>query len=236
KDGEPFYHELFPLLRKRGLEMGCYFESFSLPSESLLKAFSKTFDLRSSFLALSPESGDERIRARNKAFSFSNDALMKAISTAQGLGIRVDIFFAMGIPGETFADLKKTMALRRDIKRRFNNIGRTWTSPISLEPGAPWHQDPERFGIVSTRTTFDDFYRAGSPDGGGLGYYIPDYMNNGRGLGEKEFERTLKAEKCRHHCSLHPNAAKAASPFWGRQYCRFLRWRMGGRLESHSNR
>ena len=216
--------------------MGCYFESFSLPSDFFLKEFSKTFDLGRSTLALSPESGDERIRDKNKSFSFSNDALMKAISTAEGLGIGVDIFFAMGIPGETYADLRQTISLRRDIKERFKNIGRTWTSPISLEPGSPWHQDPESFGIVSTRTSFDDFYRGSSPSGGGLGYYIPDYMNNGGSLGAKEFEQMLKVEKCRYHCSLHPNSAKANSPFWGRLYCRYLRWRMGGLRESNSHR
>ena len=141
-EGERYYREFFPLLRQRGLRMKCYFESFSLPSEAFLKEFQATFDTDGSILALSPESGDEGIRNRNKSFSYSNEDLLKTIARAETLGIRVDIFFAMGIPGEGYADLAQTAALRRKIQKRFKNIGRIWTSPISLEPGSPWHLHP----------------------------------------------------------------------------------------------
>ncbi|MCD6561559.1 MAG: radical SAM protein [Deltaproteobacteria bacterium] len=227
KEGERYYLELFPLLRMRGLRVKCYFESFSIPSETFLKAFAATFDLNGSIIALSPESGDERIRRRNKSFSFSNDALMKTISRAEKLGIRVDIFFAMGIPGEKFKDLAKTYSLRKEIKRRFKNIGRTWTSPISIEPAAPWYMNPEEFGIVSLRNSFEDFFRAGAGSGG-IGYYIPDYLGNGKLLDRFGFERLLKRTRCRHHCSFHPNPAKSSSPFRGRIYCRYMRWIVGG--------
>jgi radical SAM superfamily enzyme YgiQ (UPF0313 family) len=228
KEGMPYYLELFPLLRKRGVRARCYFESFSLPSRAFLAAFAETFVRDGSVVALSPESGDERIRDRNKSFSFSNHQLMETISTAEGLGIRVDVFFAMGIPGERYEDLGKTISLRREIKRRFSNIGRSWSSPISLEPGSPWHLEPEAFGIVSSRSAFDDFYRASSPVGGGLGYHIPDYLGDGRELGGEDFENLLKKAKCRDHCSLHPDPTMSSRPFWGRMYCRYLNWRVGG--------
>ncbi|MDO9351294.1 MAG: radical SAM protein, partial [Deltaproteobacteria bacterium] len=188
KEGERYYAELFPLLRKNHLRTRVYFESFSLPSEPFLEEFSETFILDGSILALSPESGDEGVRQRNKTFSYSNEALMKAISAAERLGIRVDLFFSMGIPGERHSDLSKTASLRREVKRRFKKIGRIWFSPISLEPGSPWHLHPEEFGIVSTKQSFLDFYRGSSPGGGGLGYFIPDYKGDGKELDEQEFE------------------------------------------------
>ncbi|MDP3016493.1 MAG: radical SAM protein, partial [Deltaproteobacteria bacterium] len=180
KEGERYYAELFPLLRKNHLRTRVYFESFSLPNEPFLEEFARTFILDGSILALSPESGDEGVRQRNKTFSYSNEALMKAISAAERLGIRVDLFFSMGIPGERHSDLSKTASLRREVKRRFKKIGRIWFSPISLEPGSPWHLHPEEFGIVSTKQSFLDFYRGSSPGGGGLGYFIPDYRGDGK--------------------------------------------------------
>ncbi len=228
REAEPYYQELFSFLRKKGIGVRCYFESFSLPSETFLQSFARTFVLDGSVLALSPESGEEWVRSRNKTFSFSNEALMRTISTAEGLRIRADIFFAMGIPGEWYPDLARTVALRREIQRRFKNIGRIWTSSVSLEPASPWHLHPEEFGIISTRRSFADFYRASSPGGGGLGYFIPDYLGNGRALTPHEFEVTLKDAKCREHCSLHPDPRKTSRPFWGRVYCHYRRWRLRG--------
>ena len=226
KEGPRYYRELFPLLKERGIKVRCYFESFSLPSEAFLQTFAETFIREGSVIALSPESGNERVRHHNKSFSFSNQALMKTISLAEKMGIKVDVFFTMGIPGEKYPDLARTISLRREIKRRFKNIGRMWTAPISLEPASPWHLHPEAFGIVSTRRSFADFYRANSPGGGGLGYYIPDYAGDGRELDALGFEMLLKRAKCRDHCSLHPNPSKASTPFWGRIFCRYMNWRL----------
>jgi hypothetical protein len=215
-------------VRTNRLQTRVYFESFSLPTEPFLEEFAKTFILDGSVLALSPESGEEGVRYRNKTFSYSNEALMKTIASAERLGIRVDLFFSMGIPGERVADLFKTVSLRRELRRRFKKIGRIWSSPISLEPGSPWHLHPEEFGIVSTRRSFQDFYRGSTPEGGGLGYFIPDYQGDGRELDEKGFEKILREIKCREFCSLHPNPTKASDPFWGRLFCRYMSWRTKG--------
>jgi len=228
KEGEKYYLELLPLLRKRRTRPRVYFESFSLPSETFLKEFSSTFNLDGSIIALSPESGEERVRDCNKSFTYTNEELMRAISLAEKMGVRIDIFFAMGIPGERCSDLSKSAALSKEIKRRFKNIGRIWSSPISLEPASPWHLHPEEFGIVSLKHSFSDFYRRSSPEGGGIGYYIPDYMGDGKELNEQGFETLLKEAKCQDFCSLHPNPVKASRPFWGRLFCRYMSWRVRG--------
>jgi radical SAM superfamily enzyme YgiQ (UPF0313 family) len=232
KEGEKYYLDLLPLLRKKKLRAKVYFESFSLPSERFLREFATTFIPEGSIIALSPESGEERVRHRNKTFTYSNEELMKAISLLEQFGIRTDIFFAMGIPGERYSDLSKTSALRREIKRRFKNIGRIWSAPISLEPASPWHLHPEEFGIVSTKRTFADFYQSSSPGCGGLGYSIPDYMGDGKELRPQDFEKILRETKCRDFCSFHPNPVKASDPFWGRLFCRYMSWRLrGGRAK-----
>ena len=228
KEGEKYYLELFPLLRKKKLRPRVYFESFSLPSERFLREMAESFILDGSMIALSPESGDERVRHRNKTFTYSNEELMKAISVAEKFGIRTDIFFAMGIPGERYSDLSKTSVLKKEIKKRFKNIGRIWSAPISLEPASPWHLHPEEFGILSTKQTFADFYQSSSPGRGGLGYSIPNYMENGKESSPQDFEKILREAKCRDFCSFHPNPTKASDPFWGRLFCRYMSWHSRG--------
>jgi radical SAM superfamily enzyme YgiQ (UPF0313 family) len=228
KEGERYYLELFPLLRRKKLRAKVYFESFSLPSEHFLREFATTFIREGSIIALSPESGEERVRHYNKTFTYSNEELMKAISSTEKYGIRADIFFAMGIPGEKYSDLLKTSALRKEIKKRFKNIGRIWSAPISLEPASPWHLHPEEFGIVSAKQTFADFYQNSSPGSGGLGYSIPDYMGDGKELSSQDFEKILRRAKCQDFCSLHPNPTKSSDPFWGRLFCRYMSWRSRG--------
>ena len=228
KEGEKYYLNLFPFLRKKGIRPRVYFESFSLPSENFLKEFAQTFHLDSSIIALSPESGEERVRHRNKTFTYSNEELMRAISLAEEMGIRIDLFFAIGIPGERRSDLPKSVALRKEVKRRFKNIGRIWSSPISLEPASPWHLHPEEFGIVSMTHTFSDFYHRSSPGSGGIGYTLPDYMGDGKKLSDQQFETILREVKCKDFCSLHPNPLKASNPFWGRLFCRYMSWRLKG--------
>lgn len=229
KESEAYYLDLFSLMRKHGLGIKCYFESFSLPSDSFLRAFAETFEIAGSVIAVSPESGDERIRHYNKSFSFSNDALMKTVSLAEKRGIRMDMFFSMGVPGETYSDLVHTALLRRRIKRNFKNIGRIWTSPILMEPASPWYFEPDSFGIVCDRRSFMDYYKASSPDGAGLGYHIPDFQRNGHDLDAMTFEKLLRTARCRDHCSLHPNPNKSSSPFWGRMCCHYLNRATGRR-------
>lgn len=227
KEAAKYYAQLFPMIREKDIHIRCYFESYSVPSEAFLKSFSRTFNPDGSIIAVSPESGDEQIRRHNKSFFYTNQELMASIAMAEAMGIRTDVFFAMGIPGETDSDLAITATLRKQIKKKFKNIGRIWTSLISIEPAAPWFEEPTSFGIVSERKTFADYVQAGSPDGGGLGYYIPDFLGNNQEMNGATFEKFLRAAKCRDHCSFHPNPKKASSPLEGRIYCHYMNWVTG---------
>jgi len=228
KDTDDYYRELFSIMRQRRLRLRCYFESFSLPSAQFLKEFAGTFILQDSVVAISPETGDEKVRDMNRSFSFSNSELKAAVAASEKLGIKIDLFFAMGIPGEKYSGLAKTAALRKDMQKKFTNIGRVWTSPISLEPAAPWQCAPVDFGIVSTRQSFDDYYRASAPGGGGPGYYIPDYAGDGQRIDAAGFAELLRKARCRSHCSLHRNPAKAGTPLGGRMYCLYMQWKTRG--------
>jgi hypothetical protein len=100
-----------------------------------------------------------------------------------------------------------------------------------MEPGAPWHLDPEEYGVKTSLKNFMDFYHYHSGDKSAfssLGYWIPDYFEEEKD--EKGFEQGLQKIKCRHFCFIHPEARKSSTPFWGRRLCDLssLFWKVKG--------
>ena len=95
------------------------------------------------------------------------------------------------------------------------------TFPIELEPGAPWADNPEQWGITAHRSTFRDYLEAHAPGARGpkqgLGFSHPTYFReDGR-----DFATALREEGCARMCPLPPG------PRLGHHSCAALR-RMGG--------
>ena len=100
-----------------------------------------------------------------------------------------------------------------------------------MEPGSPWHLDPEEYGVKTSLNRFMDFYHYHSGDKSAfssLGYWIPDYFEEE--VDAKGFEEALQKIKCHHFCFIHPEARKSSTPFWGRRLCDLssLFWRVKG--------
>ena len=217
-----YYLKLFSRIREERLKVEFFFESYGLPTREFIDSFARTFGPRS-LLALSPESGSEEVRRRNKGYSYTNQELWECLEYIKEKEIKVDLFFAIGLPFEHEADLEETARLIARIRRHFPNVQGIRTFTIEMEPGAPWHLQPERFGIETTLKTFMDFYRYHKEEGEGFsafGYHIPGYFPDLGSEGGGEFQRRLQEIKCRRFCFIHPDARKTSSPFWGRMLCR----------------
>ncbi len=217
-----YYLKLFSRIREERLNVEFFFESFGLPPKEFIDGFDQTFGPRS-LLALSPESGSEEVRRRNKGYSYTNQELWDCLEYTGGKGVKVDLFFSLGLPFEKEEGINETARLITLIRKRFPNVQGIRTFTIEMEPGAPWQLQPEKFGVRTNLRTFSDFYhyhREEEEGFGAFGYYIPDYFSD---LGEDaggEFQRRLQEIKCRRFCFIHPNARKSSSPFWGRMLCR----------------
>jgi radical SAM superfamily enzyme YgiQ (UPF0313 family) len=217
-----YYLQLFARIREERLPVEFFFESFGLPTKEFIAGFAQTFGPRS-LLAISPESGSEEVRRRNKGYSYSNRELWDCLEYTKDQGVMVDLFFGLGLPFECEEDLHETARLITRVRRHFPNVRGVRTFTIQMEPGAPWHLHPEAFGVQTTLQTFSDFYHYHQKAGEGFsafGYHIPGYFPD---LGEDdggEFQRRLQAIKCRRFCFIHPDARKSSSPFWGRMLCR----------------
>lgn len=69
---DEYFIKIFEEVRNRKLVCGIGFESWGLPTYRFIKEFRKTFDPNSSYIALSPETGSEEIRKKNKGFFYTN--------------------------------------------------------------------------------------------------------------------------------------------------------------------
>jgi radical SAM superfamily enzyme YgiQ (UPF0313 family) len=202
------------------------FEANALPSDTFLAAFKKAFPGKNSVIALSPECGNETLRLKHKGPGFSNKALFEKLNTMNKLGITTEVFFTYGLPGENMELLKETIAMQKEIVKRFRCVRAVRTLSVEMEPGAPWHLEPERFGIVTNRRTYKDFYKAHKdPENNvfsSFGYYIPDYFEEP--LDERspyqDFAKRMQDIKCREFCFIHPNPEKCGKhPWQGRLFC-----------------
>ncbi|OGP84281.1 MAG: hypothetical protein A2Z08_02095 [Deltaproteobacteria bacterium RBG_16_54_11] len=153
-----YYLKLFARIREEALPVEFFFESYGLPTREFVDAFARTFGPRS-LLALSPESGVEEVRRRNKGYAYTNQELWDCLAYIRDKGVKVDLFFGLGLPFERAEDLQETARLITRIRRHFPNVQGIRTFTIEMEPGAPWQRHPERFGIETNQLTFSDFSR-----------------------------------------------------------------------------
>ncbi|MBN2355040.1 cobalamin-dependent protein [candidate division KSB1 bacterium] len=139
----------------------------------------------------------------------------KAINHRTGVIFRKPVFFSIGIPHETEADFKKTLALKRQILATYKKTS-VKAFVIEIEPGAPWHLHPEKYGIHLRRRTLPDFIADHKrPDYSSmrcLGFTKSDFW--GKSLkDEQEFEAKLLKLKCRYFCEQR-RICPFLSAFW----------------------
>jgi len=231
-----YFQELFKLIRKKNLGLDWYFECWALPTKRFMEAFKETFPGKYSILAISAESSAERVRKLNKGFFYSNKELYETLDFMKEKNIFLDMFFTVGIPHETIEEAMQTKEMMATISHRYKKILKrmmVWT--IQIEPGAPQFLHPEKYGIVSDRSTFMDFYRShGGQDSdtySALGYYNNTFFTGAaKQYNAHEFSEEMQKLKCDHFCFLHPDASKYNTPFKGRMYCtyRSLYWKLKG--------
>jgi radical SAM superfamily enzyme YgiQ (UPF0313 family) len=226
-----YFLKLFSRIREEGVKMECFFESFGLPTPEFIKSFKETFPGPKSLIALSPDVGADRLRKIHKGHAYTNQALMDCLDQLERHGVFCDVFFTVGVPFETAEDVQQTLQLQKKIRDLYSNVRGIRTFTIEMEPGSPWHLDPEAFGLETHLQNFMDYYHyhSGKENAfSSLGYWLPNYFPEAKnGI---DFETRLQKIKCRHFCFIHPNARRSSTPFWGRRLCDLssLMWKVKG--------
>lgn len=154
-----YYPNLFKEIRKKNIRINCEFECWSLPSDSFIKEFSKAFNLAKSWLIISPESGNEEVRSKNKGYSYTNKKLYALLDKLQNIPMLAELYFTVGLPFENTENVSETKALMQDIKQKYEFVNLK-VVPLQYEPGAPLFLNPNKYGVKEKRHSFNDFYEA----------------------------------------------------------------------------
>jgi len=219
-----YYKELFKRIRQENIDVNFYFESWALPSKEFISDFAHTFPSKESYIAISPDSGVEKIRAKNKGFFYTNNDMFEFLEYAQEKGVSVDVFFTVGLPFEKYEDIMITKQIQLEIIERFSNIRRLMAWSVQIEPGSLQFESPSQYGIITDRQNFMDFYHAHGGNHAdtysGLGYKLKEYFCDERDdCTIHEFEKTLMQIKCEHFCFLNQDARFYVPPDKGRKEC-----------------
>jgi B12-binding domain/radical SAM domain protein len=160
--GEEYAFAFLQEMKKRPIPNHVAFEFFVPPSRPRLQRIADSilnFDLE-----ISPESHEEEVR---KAFGrpYDNEALERMIGDAVELGSkRIDLFFMIGLPKQTYSSVLETVDYCRSLLGRFRTYKglMPFISPLApfLDPGSEVFEAPERFGYRLLYRTVEEHRRA----------------------------------------------------------------------------
>lgn len=221
---DDYYVDLFERIRRDGVEVDFYFECWGLPTPRFVREFRRTFPSPESYLAVSPDSGNDAVRKRNKQPYYSNVELFETLECLEQNEVTFDVFYTIALPGERLAEARDTKRQMGEIAGRYQRARRIMNWSVQLEPGSPQFERPETFGMITDRSSFVDFYHAHGGDRAdtysSLGYKIDGYFGDERDAGGiEEFERHLQHLKCMELCFLGRDPRFWNSPADGRAHC-----------------
>ncbi len=146
--GRDYGFEFLSALRQRTIKNHIAFEFFRPPSREKLERIAET--VPNFNIEISPESHDEEVR-RRFGRQYDNRSLEEMIENALDLECkRIDLFFMIGLPGQTYQSVLDTVEYCRDLLERFGKNRRVipFVSPMApfLDPGSTVFEHPEAFG------------------------------------------------------------------------------------------
>ncbi len=160
--GEDYGFTFLQEMKKRPMTNHIAFEFFVPPSRRLLEKIAES--IPNFNIEISPESHDEEVR---KAFGrpYNNETLERMIGDAIDLGCkRIDLFFMIGLPKQTYASVLDTVDYCRSLLERFRSYGKLipFTSPLApfLDPGSTVFETPEKYGYRLLYRTVEEHRRA----------------------------------------------------------------------------
>jgi B12-binding domain/radical SAM domain protein len=147
--GAAYVDRLLALLAREKPQNEIVMELFSPVRDDYLRRVGAALPRWS--LEITLESHMEKIRHRNRRFDCPNEDIERTIGEALANGAgRVDIFFMVGLPGQTFEDAVGCVEFCRSLLERFHGDRRLafFVAPLApfLDPGSAAFESPERFG------------------------------------------------------------------------------------------
>ncbi len=156
--GEEYWTAFFTGIRQRKIEIGLYNEFFQMPEPAFVEDLVKSCLREHSSVALSPLSGNERVRRLNGKH-FSNSQLFDMLELLSRHKMYLFVYFSLNLPGETDETFKETLELAREIFYFYpNSLLKILNTVHTIDPLSPMNVKADRFGVKSSMVTFMDFY------------------------------------------------------------------------------
>ncbi len=160
--GEDYGYTFLDELKKRPISNHIAFEFFVPPTREQLERISQS--VKNFNIEISPESHDEEVR---RAFGrpYGNEPLERMIKDAIELDCkRIDLFFMIGLPKQTYQSVLDTVEYCRLLLKRFQHYNKIlpFISPLApfLDPGSAVFEEPERYGYKLLYRTIEEHRRA----------------------------------------------------------------------------
>jgi len=146
--GEEYGFTLLGEMKRRPIKNHIAFEFFVPPGRAQLERIAES--VINFNIEISPESHEEKVR---KAFGrpYDNKSLERMIEDTIDLDCkRIDIFFMIGLPGQTYTSVMGTVDYCRWMLERFQPYRRLFPfiSPLApfLDPGSRVFEEPGKYG------------------------------------------------------------------------------------------
>jgi radical SAM superfamily enzyme YgiQ (UPF0313 family) len=153
-----YWQTLFSELRARDVHMGLYNEFFQMPSREFVQALAANCVQEHSCVALSPLSGNERVRRLNGKH-YNNEALFDILDVLAEHKFYLFIYFSMNLPGETVETFQESLELAEEIYQFYpSSLLKILNTVHTLDPLSPMNMYADKFGIKAGMSTFMDYY------------------------------------------------------------------------------
>jgi B12-binding domain/radical SAM domain protein len=160
--GEEYGLTFLQEVKKRSIANHIAFEFFVPPSRHLFEKIAES--IPNFNVEISPESHSEEVR---RAFGrpYDNESLERMIADAIDYGSkRIDLFFMIGLPKQTYASVLETVDYCRSLLERFRSYGKLipFISPLApfLDPGSTVFEAPEKYGYRLLHRTVEQHRQA----------------------------------------------------------------------------
>jgi len=152
--GAAYAYAVLDELKRSAIDNRIVFEFFRPPPAEFIGRIDAS--VRHWGAELSPESHDEYVRARFGKATFTNERMAEAIEAILATRCEaLDLFFMIGLPGQTF---RSVIDMTAEIERLFQRFDRRLSAFITpmgpfIDPGSEGFEDAERHGyIIRART------------------------------------------------------------------------------------
>ena len=152
-----YYHELFSLIRREKIDISSNFLLWSPSDRAFIKDFKRTFNPIYSTISLSPESGSEKVRKKNKGFYFNNNELFTWLEDVKKENVPIQLYFSSGLSGETEKSFQETIELGKKVVEKYPIVSLS-CNPIELEPASLRFLYPKKYGISLKLRNFMDYH------------------------------------------------------------------------------